>query len=380
MKALVLGGGAQGSAAAYDLARRETFREIVLADLDPSLPPFLEGLEGGILRAVELDASDHDAVLRQMEGADVVLCALPYFMNLEMTRLAIEAGAHFCDLGGNTGIVEEQKELDGSARERGVSVIPDCGLAPGIVNVLAQAGIDSLDTTRAVRIYVGGIPQDPEPPLNYRIVYSIDGVLDYYTTDALVLEGGRTRKVEALTGVERVAFDGLGELEAFYTAGGISTLPLRYSGKIEEMTYKTLRYPGHAEVIRTIRDLGLLDTEPVEVEGSSVSPRRLFVEVAQPKLTGEQVRDVVALRVDVRGRKDGVEKTIRYELLDRSDEETGLTAMMRTTGFSLAIIGAMQADGRVKERGVRTPDEAVPTQPFIDALALRGIHVERTDF
>ncbi len=205
-------------------------------------------------------------------------------------------------------------------------------------------------------------------------------MLDYYTTDAIVLEGGRTRRVGALTGLERVDFDELGELEAFFTGGGISTLPLRYSGRIEEMSYKTLRYPGHAAAMRTIRDLGLLDEEPLEMEGCSVSPRRFFIEVVTPRLTRDRVRDLVVLRVEVAGQKSGVEKTIRYELLDRCDEETGISAMMRTTGFSLAITAAMQADGRVKENGVLTPDECVPAQPFIDELALRGIHVERTDF
>lgn len=382
MKFLVLGAGAQGSAAAYDLLRRDEVEAVVLADQRSGpVQPFLEPLVGERLETVALDATDLDAVREAMEGVHAVACALPYFLNLEMTRLAVEAGVHFCDLGGNTEIVEAQRELDARASEKGVSVVPDCGLAPGMVNILAQAAIDELDETASVRILVGGLPQDPEPPLNYQIVYSMEGVLDYYTAEALVLEEGELARKEALTGVEEVEFpEPVGRLEAFYTAGGISTLPLRYRGEVRRMEYKTLRYPGHAAIMRAIRDLGLLDTEPVEVDGCEVVPRRLFIDVVSPRLRNPEGRDLVAMRVEVEGTRHGVEKTIRFDLLDRYDEETGITAMMRATGYSLALTSLMQADGRVRETGVRTPDEAVPPEIYLSGLAARGIHVERTDF
>ncbi len=382
MKFLVLGAGAQGSAAAYDLLRRDEVEAVVLADQRSGpVQPFLEPLVGERLETVALDATDLDAVRGAMEGVHAVACALPYFLNLEMTRLAVEAGVHFCDLGGNTEIVEAQRELDAQASEKGVSVVPDCGLAPGMVNILAQAAMDELDETASVRILVGGLPQDPEPPLNYQIVYSMEGVLDYYTAEALVLEDGELARKEALTGVEEVEFpEPVGRLEAFYTAGGISTLPLRYRGEVRRMEYKTLRYPGHAAIMRAIRDLGLLDTEPVEVDGCEVVPRRLFIDVVSPRLRNPEGRDLVAMRVEVEGTRHEVEKTIRFDLLDRYDEETGITAMMRTTGYSLALTSLMQADGRVRETGVRTPDEAVPPEIYLSGLAARGIHVERTDF
>lgn len=382
MKFLVLGAGAQGSATAYDLLRRDEVEAVVLADQRSGpVQPFLEPLVGERLETVALDATDLDAVRGAMEGVHAVACALPYFLNLEMTRLAVEAGVHFCDLGGNTEIVEAQRELDAQASEKGVSVVPDCGLAPGMVNILAQAAMDELDETASVQILVGGLPQDPEPPLNYQIVYSMEGVLDYYTAEALVLEEGELARKEALTGVEEVEFpDPVGRLEAFYTAGGISTLPLRYRGEVRRMEYKTLRYPGHAAIMRAIRDLGLLDTEAVEVDGCEVVPRRLFIDLVSPRLRRPGGRDLVAMRVEVEGTRHEVEKTIRFDLLDRYDEETGITAMMRTTGYSLALTSLMQADGRVRETGVRTPDEAVPPEIYLSGLAARGIHVERTDF
>lgn len=381
MRFLVLGGGAQGSAAAFDLLRTEGVEEVVLADRETGVVPrFLEPHVGGRLRLLALDASRVEAVEDAMEGVDGVSCALPWFFNDDMAELAVSAGAHYCDLGGNTETVERQRALDGPARERGLSVVPDCGLAPGMVNILAQAGIDALDEAESVRLLVGGLPRHPKPPLNYQVVYSLEGVLDYYTTPSFVLEDGEIREKEALTEVEPVAFPApVGELEAFHTAGGISTMPYRYRGRVRRMEYKTLRYPGHAALMRSIRELGLLSLEPREVDGCEVVPRRFFIEVVKPRLVDPTGEDLVALRVEVAGRKDGREHTVRFELLDRYDVEHGITAMMRTTGYSLAVTALMQVDGRIREKGVHTPDECVPPDAYIEEMGRRGVEIRRVE-
>lgn len=381
MKVLVLGGGAQGSAAAYDLLRDDRVTEVVIGDVQAdSVAPFLEPWLGGKLRVAKVDASDPDSVRPVMKGMTSVVCALPYYFNLPMTKLAIEAGAHFADLGGNTEIVAQQRELDAEASAAGVSVIPDCGLAPGMVNILAQAGIDELDQTQSVRMWVGGLPQNPEPPLNYQIVYSMEGVLDYYTTSGLVLHGGKPAEVEPLAGLETLDYPApLGTLEAFYTAGGISTLPFRYAGELETMEYKTLRYPGHAEIMKAIRDLGLLSDTPVRVGDSEITPRKFFIDRVSPSLRKPGGKDLVVLRVEIQGEKDGAPKTIRYDLIDRFDEATGITAMMRTTGYSLALTGVMQGLGQIREAGVRTPDETVNPSDYVAGLEARGIHITCVD-
>lgn len=381
MKVLVLGGGLQGSAAAFDLARHPRIDRVVLADLDVrTVPPFLRPYVGGKLELRTLDARDRDAVRRTAAAADAMLCALPYFFNFEMAEIAVECGACFCDLGGNTQIVERQRSLHERALDRGVSLIPDCGLAPGMVNILAQEGIDALDRTDSVRMYVGGLPQHPRPPLNYRIVYSMQGVLDYYTTPSTVLEDGELVAKEALSELEDVRFPApVGTLEAFHTAGGISTMPHRYRDRIPNMVYKTLRYPGHAHIMRSIRELGLLALEPVTVNGERVVPREVFIEVVSPRLRADDEPDLVALRVEVEGEKDGSPRTVRWDVLDRYDAEHGISAMMRTTGYSLAVTTLMQLDGRIDALGVHTPDEAVPVDAYVDELRGRGIGFERTE-
>ncbi len=374
MRMLVLGAGLQGSACAYDLLAHTDY-DVVIADINvDSVAPFLQPYVGGRLTLQQVDANDRASVRRVMEGVTATMSAFPYYFNLGMAVAAIDAGSHFCDLGGNTEIVVQQKALADRAREKGVSVVPDCGLAPGMVNILAQHGISRLDRVDAVRIKVGGLPQKPEPPLNYQLVYSLEGALDYYTTLSWVLRDGKPTQVKALSEIEELEFPGVGTLEAFHTAGGLSTMAQSYEGKVPTMEYKTLRFPGHAKLMEAIRDLGLLDLEPVDVKGAHVVPRDVFISIVGPRLRKDYrvSPDMVALRVEAEGEKDGRPALFRWDLLDRFDAATGITAMMRTTGFSLAITGAFQAQGKI-EPGVWTPDEAMPAPAYIDALAGRGV-------
>ena len=377
MKMLVLGAGLQGSACAYDLLQDPEVTEVRLADIRiHDLPDFLAPYSGKRLIPTPLDVRDEDAVVGLMRDSQAVMSALPYYFNYDMAVCAVDAGVHFCDLGGNTEIVFKQKTLHDRAKADNVSVIPDCGLAPGMVNIIAQHGIQQLDKVEAVRIYVGGLPQQPEPPLNYQIVYSLEGVLDYYTTLSWVLRGGKRTRVKALSERESVRFpDPIGTLEAFHTAGGLSTMAFRYEGHIPTMEYKTLRYPGHAALMEAIRDLGLLDLEPVDVKGMKAVPRDVFIATVGPRLSKPDGRDLVALRVEVDGSKKGKQTKLAWELLDYFDEKKGISAMERTTGYSLAITGMMQVRQQVTGAGVLTPDEAMPAEEYIAALAKRGVKI-----
>lgn len=380
MRMLVLGAGLQGSACAFDLLRNPEVEVVRLADLRvDKLAPFLAPYASGKrLVPTRLDVRDPAAVSAILRESDAAMSAIPYYFNLDLARRAAEAGTHFADLGGNTEIVFQQKELDAAAKAKNRSIVPDVGLAPGMVNILAEDGIRRLDSVSSVRIFVGGLPQKPEPPLNYQIVYSLEGVLDYYTTLSWVIRDGKRAQVTALSERESVPFPApIGDLEAFHTAGGLSTMAFRYEGKIPTMEYKTLRYPGHAHIMEAIRELGLLDLEPVDVKGAKVVPRDLFVAAVGPRLTKPAGRDLVALRVIVEGKKDGKPKKLAWELVDRYDAERGISAMMRTTGYSLSIVGQMQAKGAIAP-GVHTADECVPAAPYVKALAERGVVIRET--
>lgn len=380
MRMLVLGAGLQGSACAYDLLQNPRVERVILADVRlDHLPEFIAQYRTDLrLELRQLDARDDTAVRAIMNGVDGCMNALPYYFNLDISRVAVEAGVHCCDLGGNTAIVFDQLKLHDAATTANVSIIPDCGLAPGMINILAEAGISQLDQADSVKLFVGGLPQDPQPPLNYQIVYSLEGVLDYYTTPSWVVRDGEPKQVDALSEIETVRFeDPVGALEAFHTAGGLSTMPWRYKGKIRTMEYKTLRYPGHADIMRAVRGLGLLDLAPITVKGQTVVPRDVFISCSEPKLRKPQGRDMVALRVVVEGKKDGQSKQISYDLIDRYDDKNHISAMERTTGYSLSITGQLQADRKVKP-GVFTPDLAMPAQLYIEELGKRGIQIRQS--
>ena len=375
MRMLVLGAGLQGTACAFDLLNNPAVERVVLADVKVGpLPAFLVPFAGDRLVQKALDVRDAAAVREAFTLGDAVMSAIPYYFNYPLAGLAVEAGVHFADLGGNTEIVRQQQTLDAEAKAKGVSVVPDTGLAPGMVNVIAQHGIEQFETVERVQLFVGGLPQVPEPPLGYQIAYSIEGMVDYYTTPSLVVRNGAPTEVTALSELETVPFaEPLGELEAFHTAGGLSTMVYRYAGKIPSMEYKTLRYPGHARIMESIRGLGLLDTTAVEVKGQQVVPRDVFVRVAGDKLRKGKP-DLVALRVVVTGTSNGVRSTRAWEVVDYYDAARGITAMMRTTGYTLSITGQLQAMKAIAP-GVHTPDECVPATRYCAMLAERGVEV-----
>src|SRR5437667_6706751 len=327
MRVLVLGAGLQGSACAYDLLRQPGVERVTIADLKPErIAGFLEAHVGKRLALLKLDVQDGAALRAAMADHAAVQNAAPYYFNLEVSRAAVAAAVHCADLGGNTEIVFQQKQLDAEAKQRNVSVIPDCGLAPGMVNVLAAEGIRRVGDAECVKIYVGGLPQHPEPPLNYQIVYSLEGALDYYTTPSWVLRDGKPARVDALSELEHVTFPPpVGQLAAFQPGRGSPTLPWTYEGRVRTMEYKTLRYPGHAAIMKAIRDLGLLELQPIKVRGKEVVPRDVFIASVSPKLTKPEGRDLVALRVEVRGGgRDG--RQVAWQLLDYFDEAPGISA------------------------------------------------------
>jgi lysine 6-dehydrogenase len=377
MRVLVLGSGLQGAATAFDLLK-STSASVTLADRVPErLASFLKPYLGKRLAVLKLDAQDLPNMRDVMRGHDAVVSALPYSLNYDMTVLAVELGAHFSDLGGNLEVVRRQETLHDAAREKGVSVVPDCGLAPGLVNILAAEAIRRLDECHTVKLYVGGLPQHPEPPLNYAIVYSLEGVLDYYTTPGWVLRNGQPVQVSALSELEDVSFpEPVGTLEAFHTAGGLSTMPWRFAGRIQTMEYKTLRYQGHAGMMRAIRDVGLLGLEPVDVKGVKVVPRDAFVAVVSPVLEKAGVEDLVALQVVARGTSNGRPASVGFRLLDYFDARHKVSAMMRTTGYSLSVTAQMQLDGRIAAAGVRASYEVTPFKAYVAELEQRGIVIE----
>ncbi|MBI4861845.1 MAG: saccharopine dehydrogenase NADP-binding domain-containing protein [Candidatus Riflebacteria bacterium] len=382
MKALVVGAGRMGRAIAYDLLRQADVESLTLADrLERSVSSTVDWLERQLpgvrtrVRQAVLDARDEQAALSLATGHTVVVSASSYELNLGLTRAAIAARAGFVDLGGNNTVVDAQLALDRQVKDAGLVVVPDCGLAPGMVSLLAADGIGRLDATESVAIRVGGLPLEPRPPLDYQLVFSVRGLTNEYLEPAVVVRDGRICRVESLTELEELEFPPpLGRLEAFQTSGGCSTLPHTYEGKVKRLDYKTIRYPGHCVKIRTLLELGLLSATPVTVGAVTVPPRDV-VEAVLERILPQEGPDVALVRVVVEGTVKGTRRSLTYEMIDRADPATGLSAMARATGFPAAVIAWMIGTGQVRERGALPQERCVPPGPFIEALTNRGLAV-----
>ncbi len=372
MKILVLGAGRMGHGAAFDLIHNSPDVEsVTVADFHLEKAEAVANAVGGTIIAKQIDASNYDDIVALFRGHDSVISCVNYWYNVSLSKAAIEVGANFCDLGGNNYIVDEQLALDEQAKAAGVNIIPDCGLAPGMVSILAMHAASKFETVDEIHIRVGGLPQDPQPPLNYQLVFSVEGLINEYIEVARVIRDGKIAEVDSMTEIESLEFDGFPPLEAFQTSGGTSTLPDTFLGTIKELDYKTIRYAGHCEKFKTMIHLGLCSSEPIIADFQNVVPRKVFGELLQKHLPADGP-DYVLVRVEVVG--DGG-KRVRYDIVDKQDEATGMSAMMRTTAFPASIIAQMMARGDVNMRGATPQEKAIDAEKFVSELERRNIKI-----
>lgn len=430
MKIMVLGAGRMGLGAAYDLVHSDVVEAITVADVDAERArAVVSTINSEKLAPAQLDVSDYAQTVSLLRGHDAAISCVTYFHNLQLARAAIEARVNFCDLGGNNTVVDAELALDEEARAAGINIIPDCGLAPGMVSLLVAHGAARFEQLDEVHIRVGGLPQRPEPPLDYQIVFSVEGLINEYVERARVIRGGEIAEVDSLTEIERITFPApYGEMEAFQTSGGTSSLTESFKGRVRELDYKTIRYPGHCEKFKVLIDLGLAGNDAIEVDGSRVSPRRMLAELLQRHLPSGGP-DVVLIRVEFRGLlrtpaqglarqlvdagqvsedeaetampRDVIEKTmragdapagkaladnapqgqratLRYDIIDLFDERAGLSAMMRTTAFPASIIAQMMAGGATLSKGAVPQERCIPAEAFVAALAARNIKLNES--
>jgi lysine 6-dehydrogenase len=381
----VLGAGRQGTAAAYDMARWGEAKRVLLADRDLAIAEHaahrVNHLIGSkVAEAAQVEVTDMAALEHVLRGVDAFISAVPYYYNLDITRVAVKVKASMCDLGGNTDIVRQQHAFNAVARKQGISIIPDCGQVPGLGSSLTVYTMGLLDEATDVYMWDGGIPQNPQPPFNYLLTFHIAGLTNEYAEPAIFLRDGKVTQVEPMTELEAVEFsDSVGTLEAFVAGGGTSTMPWTFEGKLRTLQNLTLRYPGHFKQLRAFWDLGLWDIKPVLVGKNQVVPREVFHALYEPMVTfpndPEKSKDIVLVRVKALGKKAGRPAKAEVELEDRFDETTGFTAMERTTGWDAAIVAEMMAHG-LTPRGAGGVESFVPVVPFMNELRRRGFHVK----
>jgi len=375
---LVIGAGMMGRAIAHDLHKFSKFEKITISDrAKETLESAKKFLADKKINYELLDVRDEEKVKENFKKYDIVVSAIPYHFNYFLTKTAIDTNTHFIDLGGNNTIVEKQLKLSDSAEKNNVTVIPDCGLAPGMVSIIARDVVDYMDEVDFVKLRVGGLPLKPVPPFNYQIVFSPNGLINEYIEDALILDNKKIVAKESMTKLEEISFPfPFGKMEAFLTSGGCSTLPYTFRYIIKYLDYKTIRYPGHCEMIKPMLDLGFGSEEPITINDNKIVPRKVLIKLLTEKIPSKG-KDVVLLKTVSEGIKDGKKIRLEYMLIDYFDEENNITSMMRTTAYPVAIIADMIRTCVIKKRGVHTCENIVPPEPFFKELKKRNINIKK---
>jgi len=377
LRLLVIGAGMMGSAAAFDMARTPEVESVTLADSDLKRAQDAARRVNKLTRGKKvtpkrLDASRESDAAKLMCGHSAALSAVPYFFNAGLAQAAIKAGCHFADLGGNNTVVRQELAMGKQAARRGVALVPDCGLSPGMASILAGELMRRVGgRADALKLYVGGLPQHPKPPFNYQLVFSVEGLINEYVEPARILRQGKLTTIEPLTEAEEFHLEGFPPLEAFHTSGGTSTLPESFAGKVGECFEKTLRHHGHLALIRGLYDLGMFSSEKKKFGKSKIAPRTITARLFEEKFAGDDA-DLVILRIEAHAGA----RVASFTCVDRFDPAIRMTAMMRTTAWPASVVVQMLASGEIAKRGAVRSELDIPAGAFLDAMARRSVNIE----
>lgn len=386
MNILLLGVGLQGKAALLDLANSPEISQIIAADADfEALQKYVAQLDKVNITPIRLDVRERDALSRQMEKVDAVISLLPSDFRLDVAKLAVEKGVHFIE---TSYALPEYAELGKLSEEKGIAILPECGLDPGIDLVLAGQAIRELDEVHELHAYGTGVPEPAaaDNAINYKISWTFMGVLRAYQRPAKLLRDG---KIVHLTPVEmfspenmhHVTIDGLGEMEAYYNGDAVKYLEILGIAESTRSTGRySLRWPGHAAFWQKMVALGFLNEASILVDGMEVSPRQFVHNLLEPQLQyAEGERDIAGIRIDARGIKRGKPTRILYQMIDHRDLASGLLAMQRTVGYTVSVGAQMLLNGEISKRGLLTPTKDIPFENFVAELKKRNILITRDE-
>ncbi len=375
MRISVIGAGLIGSAVTEQLNEHSSVEQIQVCDASArALQDLHDHVKSAKLRSFQVDVRDVNVLEPILRGSQCVVgCAAPE-VNPLLARLCIDMGIHFCDLGGNEEVAEKQLGLNKLAKQKALWVVPNCGLAPGLVNVLCLEGIQQFDDVEAAHLRVGDVPLHPEPPFNFRISWSAEKVIDDYTMPVQVIEDGEVKYIEPLTLVEPISFSmPFDQMESFCTAGGLFTLTRQLAGKVRTLDHKTIRWPGHAGQMQAILGLGFGEDRIIDVR-THLTYRDLLVRRMRQRLGGPH-EDAVLLRVVIQGVQDSKKRTLVYEMVELYDSESNTSAMKRCTSIPAAVATLLIASGEIKGGGAAPPENVLPRGKYLEMLGESGLNI-----
>lgn len=348
MEILSIGCGHIGSVLAEEIIQSLDIDSLIICDSEDERIAETARELGDKVRPVTGDISDYSYLLEIIDDVDLVLGLSPGRLGYSVMKACVEKKRSLVDL---SYMVEDPFVFQKEAFRHGITIVPDCGVAPGLSNILIGKASSQLDEVEDVIVYVGGLPQKPVPPLDYKVTWCVEDLFEEYTRKAKIVRNSETVEVDALEGLEEVEFEGLGKFEAFFT-DGVRTL--HRTIKAKNISEKTLRYKGHAEKIKLIRDLGLLDKEPLS--SLDLSPWEFMCHFWGERLSFFEDRDLVLMRIGVTGRKESARFIHSFEMTEHFDEKRRVTAMGRTTAYTAFAVIKLLVEDRIGEKGVIPPE------------------------
>ena len=382
-KYCIIGTGRQGTAALYDLILFSNASLILLIDSNQhSINNCLSLIDDSLLEKVKIktevvNIEDKKKLCDLLQPMDVFLSSVPYQYNLMLTEIAITSRTSMVDLGGHTQNVIKQLKYNKEAINRGISLVPDCGMGPGMNVSMALLSMEQLDVPKDVYIWDGGLPQNPKPPWNYSLFFNIKGLTNEYDGNAYFLKNGEVVEVECFDGFEILDFDNIGKLEAVVTSGGLSTMPWTFEGKLRTLENKTLRYSGHWDLMKAYRQLGLFNEEKLNFKNLNFSPREFYHFLLEPHLSNNDRNDICIMRTEAYGLKDNTNVGVRYEVIEKFDTKSKLMAMEKWTGWHASIVMQNIMDGKIK-KGAYPIEKALSGNEFYCQAVKRGYKIEKT--
>jgi len=375
----IIGSGRQGTAAAYDIIRFASPKSLTIIDVSIEnlnrCKNLIKKITGFDINTIELNINDRDSLLEALDSADIFLSSVPYPLNPYLTDIAIESKTSMVDLGGHTNNVIKQLEKSEDAKKAGITIVPDCGMGPGMNVSMALLSMEDFDKVHEVRVWDGGLPQSPKPPWNYNLFFNIQGLTNEYDGNAYFIREGRVVEVPCFEDIENLKFpDSIGTLEAAVTSGGLSTMPWTFQGKIDLLENKTLRYPGHWSEMLAYRQLGLFSENKVDFNGSRITPRDFYHFLLEPKIYDKNPKDICIMRTQSIGESNGQKKIKTIDCIELYDEDTGFLAMEKWTGFHASMVMQHIMNDKVG-LGAHSIENAMSGSAFYDYAVQRGYDI-----
>ena len=376
----VLGSGRQGVAAAYDLAKNGNANKVILIDINIELAKsgsvkINKLLNTNIVKFDSVDVLNEKAIIKILEDIDVFISAVPYHLNLKLTQIAIKANSSMVDLGGHTENVKEQLKFSKEAKQKNITIVPDCGMGPGMNVSMALLGMEQLEKTSEVRIWDGGLPQNPLPPWNYNLFFHINGLTNEYDGSAYFLKNKKINRVKCFENIEIINLkDFKIPFEAAVTSGGLSTMPWTFENQLDILENKTLRYPGHWEWMKAYRELGLFEENKINFRGFEIVPREFYHHLLKPKLDKGIIEDVCLMKVECIGYLNGIKTKNIIECVEYFDKDTGFSAMEKWTGWHASIVAIEIAKNKIPN-GAIPIEKALSGSVFYDNSKIRNYNI-----